>query len=233
MLALASLLMRALDRAEEQLALQPPEPDDTGEWDVDDSEDDDGDNDEPGAFELIAAAEDAMPELKSTVEEMAVCLDKIGSIATDYTPRINEAANSPSMAARLVVVNALAEELRPPTARFRELAADYVGQMAETNGGIDALTHIQPFAAMSVDDQAQYLFLAESVRTLRDASVGGVGAAASLSESFRGVAKLSKALKKPSADLRDGVRQMQSVQHYYDDWVEGFKEAGVWDNPAA
>jgi uncharacterized protein (TIGR02391 family) len=59
MLALASLLMRALDRAEEQLALQPPESDDSGEWD------DDDDDDEPGALDLIAASEDAMPELTS------------------------------------------------------------------------------------------------------------------------------------------------------------------------
>ena len=57
--------------------------------------------------------------------------------------------------------------------------------------------------------------------------MGGVGAATTMSQDFMGVAKLSKALKKPSADLREGVRQMQSVQHYYDEWVNGFREIGA------
>lgn len=231
MLALASLLMRALDRAEEQLALQPPEPDDSGEWD-NDSDDDGDDEHKPGALDLIAAAEDAIPELKTTVEGMAGCLTTIGSIASEYTPKITAASQSSGMGARLVVINALADELKPPAQRFRELAADYVGQMVELNGGIDAITHIQPFAGMSVDDQAQYLFLAESVRKMRDASVAAVSGAAGLSQEFQDVAKLSKSLKRPSADLRDGVRQMQSVQHYYDEWVDAFEEAGVRVNNA-
>lgn len=227
MLALASLLMRALDRAEEQLLQQPPEHDNAGEWDADV----DGDDDEPGTLDRIAIAEDAMPQLNATIEEMALCLERIGAIATEYTPKINVAAQSPSMAARLVVVNTVAAELNSPTQRFRELAADYVGQVVELNGGIDALIHMQSFADMSVDDQAQYLILAESVRTMREASIAGVGAAASLGQQFRDVAKLSKSLKKPSADLRDGVRQMQSVQHYYDEWVDGFREAGLGEPP--
>lgn len=232
MLALASLLMRALDRAEEHLALQPPEPDDSGEWDDADDVEDDGDE-EPGALDLIASAEDAMPQLKTTIEEMAVCLTDFGTISRTYTPRLTEAAQSGSMSARLVVVQELADALKPPAQRFRELSVDYVGQIAELNGGIDALTHLQPFAALSVEDQAQYLFLAEAVRHLRDASSGGVGAATTMSRDFKDVAKLSKALKKPSADLREGVRQMQSVQHIYDEWVDGFREMGVLgDNPS-
>ncbi|WP_100523161.1 TIGR02391 family protein [Mycobacteroides abscessus] len=223
MLALASLLMRALDRAEEQLALQPAEPDDNGEWDDEDEEDDD----EAGTLDLIAVAEDAMPELKATIEEMAECLTRIGSVTREHTPKINAAAQLPNMSGRLVVVNALADALTPPARRFRELAADYVGQMVELNGGIDAFTHIQPVADMSVDDQAQYLFLAEAVRGLRDAAKAGFSGAADLSQSFSNTAKLSRALKKPSADIRDGVRQMRSVQHYFDEWVEGFKEVGV------
>jgi uncharacterized protein (TIGR02391 family) len=220
MLALASLLMRALDRAEEQIALHPPEPDEDGEWDA---ETDDG----PGALDLIATTENALPQLQSTIEEMGVCLAKFNSVTTEFTPRLAAASNAPTMAARLVVVQELANELKPPAERFRELAADYVGQMVEINGGVDAITHLKPFAAMSVDDQAQYLYLAEAIRQLREASSGGVDAAANMSTQFRDVAKLSKALKKPSADLRDGVRQMQSVQHYYDDWVDGFRVAGV------
>jgi uncharacterized protein (TIGR02391 family) len=232
MLCLASLLMRALDRAEEELALQPPDPDESGEWDAEAGDDDDK-GDQPGSLDLIAAAEEAMPGLSSTLNQMAACLTELGSIATKYTPQLNDAAQSSTMSARLVVVKALADELKRPAERFRELAADYVGQVTEINGGIDALTHIQPFATMSVDDQAQYLFLAESVRGLRDSSKQGVDSAATFSRTFGETAKLSKALKKPSVDVRDGVRQMQSVQQYYEDWVEGFKEAGVWSNPVA
>lgn len=116
-LTLASLLMRALDRAEEQLALQPPEPDNSGEWDDDD---DDG----PGPLDRIAAMEDAMPVVKATVEEMAVCLGKFTSLRNEYTPKINAVAQNPKMSARLIVVQALADELKPPAQKFRELAAD-------------------------------------------------------------------------------------------------------------
>lgn len=224
MLALASLLMRVLDRAEEQLALQPPEPDDTGEWD---SDEDDEDEDRPGTLDLIAAAEDALPQLQATVGEMAVCLEKFGTLTTEYTPKVNAAATSARMSARLVVINELAAKLKPPAQKFRESAADYVGQVVELDGGIDALTHLQPYAEMSVEDQAQFVFLANQVRRMRDASIQAVAGAATMSQEFTGVAKLSKAFKKPSADLRDGVRQMQSVEHYYDEWVAGFEEAGV------
>ncbi|HKO30124.1 MAG TPA: TIGR02391 family protein [Nitrospiraceae bacterium] len=222
MLVLASLLMRALDRAEEQLALQPPEPDNSGEWDEDD--DDDG----PGPLDRIAAMEDAMPEVKATVEEMAVCLKKFTSLTNEYTPKINAVAQNPKMSARLVVVQSLADELKPPAQKFRELAADYVGQIVELDSGLGAFTELQPYANMSTEEQAQYLFLAEQVRNLREASTQAVAGAAAMSQKFTGVAKLSKALKKPSADLRDGVRQLQSVLHYYDEWVNGFKEMGVW-----
>ncbi|MFN6543387.1 TIGR02391 family protein [Mycolicibacterium nivoides] len=224
LLILASLLMRALDRAEEQLALQPPELDNSGEWDEDD--------DALGPLDRIAAMEDAMPEVKATVEEMAVCLQEFTSLTNEYAPKINAVAENPRMSARLIVVQALADELKPPAQKFRELAADYVGQIIELDSGLGAFTELQPFADMSTEEQAQYLFLAEQVRNLRDASIQAVAGAATMSQSFTGVAKLSKALKKPSADLRDGVRQLQSVLHYYDEWVDGFKEMGVWgDNP--
>lgn len=224
MLALASLLMRALDRAEEQLVLQPPEEESSGEWD----DDDEG----PGALDRIAAMEDAMPEVKATVEEMAVCLKKFTSATNEYSPRIIAVKQHPQMSARLAVVQALADELKPPAQRFRELAANYVGQIVALDSGLGAFTELQPLAEMSTDDQAQYLFLAEQVRYLRTASNEAVNAAATMSKNFAGVAKLSNALKKPSADLRDGVRELQSVLHYYDEWVDGFKEVGVWgDNP--
>jgi hypothetical protein len=218
MLALASLLMRALDRAEEQLLRHPVESDDT-----DESDSDMDDDDEPGTLDQIVIAEGAMPKLNATIEEMSVNLSRIGSLATEHTPKVNAA---PTMAARLVAVNAFATEVNLPTQRFRALAADYVGQMVDLNGGIDALIHMQPYADMSAGDQAEYVILAKAVRGMRDAAIAGVAAAANLGQQFRDVSKLSKSLKKPSADIRDGVRQMQSVQHYYDEWVDGFREAG-------
>jgi uncharacterized protein (TIGR02391 family) len=228
MLAVACLLMRVLDRAEEQLALEPPEPDDGGEWDGDSDDDD-----QPGSLDLIAALEDSLPGLKATIDAMAVCLEKFGEITAAYTPKVAAAAELPTMSARLAVVQAFANEVKPPTQKFRELAADYVGQMVELSGGIEALTNMRPFADMSIDDQAQFLVLAESIRGLRDGSIGGVGAASSMSQDFQDVAKLSRSLKAPSADLREGVRQMQSVQHYYDEWVDGFRKIGaLGDNPA-
>ncbi|WP_445166796.1 TIGR02391 family protein [Mycolicibacterium sp. Dal123E01] len=217
MLSLASLLMRALDRAENQLALQPPDLDTAGEWD----------EDAPGSLDLIAVAEAAMPELKATIEEMAACLTKFGEVTEAYSPKITAAAQNPSMAARLAVIQAFANELKPPAQRFRELSAEYVGQMVDLNGGIDAMTHLQPFDEMTPEEQSDFRDLAESVKYLRDSSVEGIGAADFMSRGFQDVAKLSTALKKPSADLREGVRQMQSVQHYNDEWVQAFIDLGV------
>lgn len=230
MLGLASLLMRALDRAEEHLALHPSGPDESGEWDGDDGDNDKADeDDENGALDLIVEAEDAMPQLQATVESMAICLGEFGSITRRYGPRINESAQSSKMADRLVVIRALAEELKPPAQKFLELSAEYVEQLTDINGGMDAITHLQPMRDLSIDDQAQYLFLANQVRILRDASAEGVAGADQMSKEFQAVAKLSKALKKPSADLYEGVRKMESVQHYYDEWVDGFRDMGVWE----
>jgi uncharacterized protein (TIGR02391 family) len=224
MLGLASLLMRMLDRAEERLALAAL---DTAD------EDENDEDDELGALDLIAVAEEAMPELSTTIGEMANCLTELGEVTDANMPKVEAAAQQTSMAARLVVIKAVADELLVPAQKFRELSADYVDQVTDLDGGMDALIRLKPFADMTIDEQAQYLFLAESVRGLRDASVAGIAAATSLSQSFKETAKLSRHLKKPSAELREGVRQMASVQHLYKIWVDGFDEAGVWGNPAA
>lgn len=229
MLAVASLLMRVLDRAEEQLVLQPSEPDDSGEWD----EDGGGGDGKPGSLDLIAATEDGLPELNATINAMAVCLEQFGEITDSYAPKVAAAGNLPTMSARLAVVQTFANELKPPAQKFRKLAADYVGQVVDLNGGIDALINLQPYEDMSIDGQKEFLILAEAIREMRDASIGAVGAATTMSQEFQDLAKLSRALKTPSADLREGVRQMQSVQHYYDEWVEGFREIGVLGDNSA
>lgn len=222
MLMLASLLMRALDRAEEQLALQPAEAYTSGDWY------EDGNDDDPGTLDRIVAMEEALPEIQATVEQMAVCLVKFSAVSHEYTPQIKAGRNNPSMAARLRVVRKFAEELKPPAGRFRKLAAEYVGQVVQLDSGLGAFTELHPFASMSADEQAQYSLLAGQVRRAREASIGAVDAAKTMSSNFAGVAKLSKALKTPSADLRDGVRNLESVLHYYDEWVEGFRTVGVW-----
>ncbi|SBS77589.1 hypothetical protein MHPYR_450032 [uncultured Mycobacterium sp.] len=222
MLALASLLMRALDRAEQRSYLQPATSAEGAGSALQDDE-------RPGTLDLIAVAEEGMPRLQAVIGEMTDCLSEVGAITTAYKPKLDRAARVTNMAGRLLVLKEIGQELDLPTQRFLDLANDYTAQMVELNQGMNALIHLQSFDEMSVEDQAQYLFLAESVRTLRDASARAVESVASgLGESFKDVAELSKHMRRPSTAILGGLKQMREAQPYYDEWVKGFVDAGVW-----
>jgi uncharacterized protein (TIGR02391 family) len=223
MLGLASLLMRRLDRAEKRLAASAFDTEDGG---------DEYNDEEPGTLDLIAAAEEALPELSKTLGEMSACIVQVGDVMKANAANVRAAAEI-SMSARLIAIKAMSDELMEPTQRFQTLSTSYVDQVNDLNGGMEALIHFQPFEEMSVDDQAQYMFLAESIKGLRDASIEGVGGATSMSKQFTEIAQLSRHLKKPAGEFREGIRQMQSAQHFYEDWVDGFAEAGAWGDPAA
>jgi hypothetical protein len=188
-------------------------------------------DDAPGALDLIAIAELAMPEFQDTIVEMASCLNEIADVATSNQQSLDRAAKSNKMGPRLAVVKKVAAELDPPTQRFLDLATKYASQLIELNGGIDALIHLQPFTEMPPESQVEYLVMANSVRELRDASVTALAAATGVGETFKSVSSLSRDMRKPSTNLQRGIERMGDVQGLYEEWVKGFEEAGVWDDP--
>ena len=85
----------------------------------------------PGFVELVAEAEDAMPEFIDTMSLFTETLEDHAQLAVHATSRIEATESSSKPAkARLEVLRQLATGLEEPTARMEELAVDYVDQLA-------------------------------------------------------------------------------------------------------
>jgi hypothetical protein len=195
--------------------------------------DDEPDDNAPGTLDLIAQAEEALPAWNQTVEDMARCLDEIGEIPRKNQANLDRVAKQSKMGPRLAVIRKTATELQEPSQRFLDLATAYASQLIEVNAGIDALIHLKPYSEMEASEQAEFLDLADSVRHMRDLAAKAFESAADLSETFSEIGSLSRDMRKPSSTLQRGIERMGDVQSIFDEWVKGFEESGVWDEPGA
>jgi hypothetical protein len=189
------------------------------------------DDETPGTLDLIGQAEEVMPQFQSTIEEMGACLSDLGDIAKSNQPNLDRALKQNKMGPRLAVIRKTATELEGPTQKFVGLSTTYASQVIDVNAGIDAIIHLKPYAEMAPDEQAEYRVLADSVRTMRDSASEAFAAAKGLGETFKEIGSLSRDMRKPSQNLQRGIERMGDVQGIYDEWVKGFQEAGVWDEP--
>lgn len=188
------------------------------------------DEEAPGKLDLIAEAEEAMPKLQSTIEEMAACLNEVGDVSRSNKEALDRAVKQNKMGPRLAVIRKTATELDGPAQRFLDLSTEYASHVIDLNAGIDALTNLQPYGEMSPNDQAEFLSLANSIRSMRDASVEALAAVQSAAETFQEIGSLSRDMRKPTSKLQRGIERMGDVQGTYDEWVRGFERSGVWGN---
>jgi hypothetical protein len=189
------------------------------------------DDDQPGTLDHIGRAEEVLPVWQETVEKMARCLEEIGEIPARNQANLDRAAKQSKMGPRLAVIRKTATELQVPAQKFLDLATEYASQLIDVNAGIDAVIHFKPFSEMTPEERDEFRALADTFKRLRDNAAEALASAEGLGETFAETASLSRDMRKPSSTLQRGIERMGDVQGIFDEWVSGFEESGVWDDP--
>ncbi|WP_420621102.1 toll/interleukin-1 receptor domain-containing protein [Candidatus Poriferisodalis sp.] len=163
----------------------------------------DEDAEGPGFLELLAAAEEAMPQMQGTLESLTSEINAFGTETQTATQEMQAADRSPKpAAAKLIATRKLKARLEVPVSQMERLAAEYQDQLMIVGAGVDALIeHVRDANEEEI----------EAARGLLNALDGLVSAS---SESFEGTSTLRNALSMNyslSATLRPTLRRMANA----------------------
>jgi TIR domain-containing protein len=177
-------------------------------------------DDEPGDLDVLAASEDALPELGEIIERFGEVMTSISEATLDATQKIelSDAAGK-GFAGRVVASQALALELAEPVAELRELGLRYASRLATVDAGILTLIRKVGEEELSPEEEQEAHHLFDSIRNLCAVSRESVDVLEELSESTAKVARMARALRKPSRDLQDGLRAIMDGQVVMDEWA--------------
>jgi len=154
-----------------------------------------GHEEELGALDLLARAEDAMPRLVATLGDMGPELSQVGELAQKATEDIQRSEQQgKGFAGRLAVSRKLAQDLSGPADRLLELANSYTASLYDVDRGITALIRNAP----------EEIKTTPSERSEWDSlSKGIIELATIINEAMTGIQGLTEGLEKAEAISRD------------------------------
>ena len=99
--------------------------------------------DEPGFLELLAGAEEAMPNFINTIYALAETLRYVSEDTRKATEEIDSAkqSNKPSSVV-LSIFHHLSKRLNDPVSQMEDLVEDYLDELTRVSGGINVLVEL-------------------------------------------------------------------------------------------
>jgi len=190
---LASQVITALERQPHELNVE-----DTAQPSLQDTVDD-----SPGFLELLAAAEEAMPQLQGTMESFTVELENFGDQTRTATDEMDQASTSSKPSAvKLAITHKLKVRLEEPVSQMERLAAEYNDQLTVISAGVDALIgRVAEANDEEIDAATELLDVFDGLKTAS-------------SESFDSLSGLRETLARNyslSAALRPTLRRMSNA----------------------
>jgi len=105
----------------------------------------DDDDPSPGFMDRIARMETALPELASTLDDITREIQNITEIVNPVGEELHrKQAQGAGFAARLIILNELAQSLDPPVIRMVELANGFTAQLNDVDLGLKVLVESIP-----------------------------------------------------------------------------------------
>jgi hypothetical protein len=184
--------------------------------------------DEPGLVELMAEAEAAMPRFNETMDALMGELNQIGEIVEGWRPRIARATNK-SAGASMHVFAEVAKALSAPSERVNALGKQYANELVTIDPAILSLVR---FAQAGVWDPSDAAELFANIRKLRDVSERRVAELRELVAVLDQTAGLSRDLRRPVRQLRDGLKGVLDSSAIIEEWDRRASQADG-DGPQA
>lgn len=173
---------------------------------------------ELGILDRIAQSEVAMPALTGIMGEIGGQLETIGELSQKSRDEIQKAAaKDQGIKARLRITERLAHDLDGPTAKLEELGHKYATLLLESDNGIKAQLEVleESDAEEIGDEHREYL---GNLIGLSEAADEALRVLAEMAEGSQDLARLSRSMKKPMAQLRAGIRGVVDGKGIIEDW---------------
>lgn len=209
---LATRLVEANKKAESPIPSTAVEPDAVQPGDADDS---------PGLLDRLAKAEEAVPSLAHTLEEITTAIAAIGDIVQAGADDITRGdAQGKGFAARLVTSRKVAARLSAPAEEIWALSNKYASQLQDVDEGFRLIFELAPWEVRSNPASAPSArkFL-EQVRGMSTASHEALQSIRRMVEATTPLEKASRDLRPPLRRLRQGLAVLMEAGATCDEWV--------------
>ncbi|MCR3746301.1 toll/interleukin-1 receptor domain-containing protein [Lentzea californiensis] len=169
--------------------------------------DTDDDDDAPGFVDLVAMAEEALPQWAANLTAIGEDITLITESMNKATAKIEEGnKQGRGMTARIAIFQELAEEIEPPTSDLEILGGQFSKFLQDVDRGVSALLEKIPEELSSNDVTASEVatFL-QSMKYLADNSEEGLGLLEVMVQNVEPAEKNSRSLRRPLRNLRKAL----------------------------
>ncbi|PSM44054.1 molecular chaperone Tir [Streptomyces dioscori] len=191
----------------------------------------DGDVDEPGFIEVMAAAEAALPKWQATVEEFAEVTQSITAEIGWATHEMNASdARGGGFAGRVRVTQELAKRLTDPVRIISLLGAKYSTELLEIDPGIISLIRQASEGVLDEEDEEAVKEFIHHLKELVRVTQEVTPQLKNFSEGARQLARGSRHIRPLMNDIDAALQKVVDGQTIIDEWdrlIEEFRKDGV------
>lgn len=185
--------------------------------------------DAPGRLDLLAAAEDTLPQWSTTLEGITREITSVGEIVGEAGEEMKRGdARGKGFAARLTTARKLAQRLREPTENIYSLGNTFASQLHQIDPGFRAIIEQAP-SEIRDDPEARAEFCV-FFQSIREVSGSADEALQSLQEMIDAASpgeSLSRDLRNPLRRLREGLTLVIEGREVIGEWVQMIDASGV------
>ncbi len=164
-----------------------------------------GEEDEPGLVDLMAVAEEALPTWQAIIEQFAPVLEQL-----------NEANKEAVVARRLGIA------LEGPADKLVQLGNSYASELVRIDPGILAMLRALEQDPTQLNDEG-ITELLNSIQGFAALSRNNAQSTRELSDTYSGIADISRVLRGPVRKIKQGLRGVLDGQSIIDEWDERIK----------
>lgn len=178
-----------------------------------------GEDEEPGVIDLLAEAEEAMPQWVEILTSFGPALERIGGIAEQGTLWISESdAQGRGMAGRLAVFGRFAQALETPASQIVELGERYAASLVHVSAGVLAAIRHAREETLTAEDRATVTEFFAQIDELVTQSAANVSSLRSFVETIESVERASRIVRPPLRKIRAGLRYVVDGHAILEDW---------------
>jgi len=182
-----------------------------------------GEEDEPGLVDLMAVAEEALPTWQAIIEQFAPVLEQLNEANKEATAQVNESdARGGGFAGRLVVARRLGIALEGPADKLVQLGNSYASELVRIDPGILAMLRALEQDPTQLNDEG-ITELLNSIQGFAALSRNNAQSTRELSDTYSGIADISRVLRGPVRKIKQGLRGVLDGQSIIDEWDERIK----------
>lgn len=181
-------------------------------------EEDDQESDDDGLFERMQKIETAFPSMTETLESLTEVMEQMGADATAFAEELDalNASDAPT-AQRMSVLARYAATLQKPADEFTFLTDRFTEQMSETDVAVRGILRDMNRNPVLMDGEGPSEFL-ETIASLAGDGREAMEMLGDFGDQVYVLGSLSRVLRRPAKQIKDGVRKMSSATTVMDEW---------------